>query len=112
MSAAGIAALREATARPDVSAHVLDLATAARMNVLPKSLQDTALNVRDAERMVALTERKKAGYLLTLAYAYQADGQRPKSVAAAKEGLALLPAVPPGAAVPRNQKMLADLAKP
>jgi eukaryotic-like serine/threonine-protein kinase len=112
MSAAGIAALREATARPDVSAHVLDLATAARMNVLPKSLRDTALNVRDAERMVALTQRKKAGYLLTLAYAYQADGQRAKSVAVAKEGLALLPAVAPGAAMPRNQKMLSDLAKP
>jgi len=110
-SAMGIAELREATAPQDASAHVLDLATAARMGVLPKSLRDTALNVRDAERMVTLTERKKAGFLLTLANAYKADGQGAKSVAAAKEGLALLPAVAPGAAMPRNQKMLADLAK-
>ena len=112
LSAVGIAALREATARPDVSAHVLDLATAARMNVLPKSLQDTALNVRDAERMVALSGRKKASFLVTLAEAYKADGQGAKAVAVAKEGLTLLPAVAPGAAVPRNQKMLAELAKP
>jgi len=111
MSAAGIAALREATARPDVSPHTLDLATAARMNVLPKSLQDTALNVRDAEHMVALTQRKKAGYLITLAEAYRADGQKAKSIAVAKEGLALLPAVPPGVPIPRSQKVLADLAK-
>ncbi len=112
MSAAGIAALREMTAAPDVSAHTLDLATAARMSVLPKSLQDTALNVRDAERLVALSQRKKAGYLITLAEAYQANGQKAKAVAVAKEGLALLPAVVPGAAIPRSQKMLADLAKP
>lgn len=111
MSAAGIAALRDATDRPDVSARVLDLATAARMSVLPKSLQDTALNVRDAERMVALTQRKKPGFLLTLAETYKADGQKAKSVVVAKEGLALLPPVPPGTAIPRSQKMLADLAK-
>ena len=103
--------MREMTAAPDVSPHTLDLATAARMNVLPKSLQDTALNVRDAEHMVALTQRKKAGYLITLAEAYQADGQKAKSIAVAKEGLALLPAVASGAVVPRSQKVLTKLAK-
>jgi hypothetical protein len=44
--------------------------------------------------------------LLTLGQAYRATGQREKSRAAAKEGLALLPAVEAGGVKPRIRRLL------
>jgi hypothetical protein len=48
---------------------------------------------------------------LTLAQAYRASGQMEKSRTTAKEGLALLPALPPGSVKPNIRKLLENEAQ-
>ena len=69
-------------------------------------MKDPKMAVSCAERAVTLSHRKLPPRLLTLAQAYRAAGQIEKSRAAAKEGLALLPAVQPGSVMPRMRKLL------
>jgi uncharacterized protein HemY len=53
-----------------------------------------------------LSQRRLPSRLLILAQAYRAAGQPAKSQAAAKEGLALLPASQPGSVKSRTRKLL------
>jgi hypothetical protein len=53
-----------------------------------------------------MTHQKTPFRLLTLAQAYRAAGQVDKGKATAVEGLALLPAQPPGSLKPSIRKML------
>ena len=53
-----------------------------------------------------MSHGKLPSRLLTLAQAYRASGQTEKSRIAAKEGLALLPALQPGGAKPNIRKLL------
>jgi len=74
--------------------------------VEPASLRDSRQAVEWAERGVALSHRKAPKWLLSLAQAYRAAGQIDKGRAAAREGLALLPALSPGATKPRIRRLL------
>jgi hypothetical protein len=112
LATSGIARLRAVSATADPSIHVLDQATSASLIVLPMRLRDTHWTIHNAERVVDLTHRKRADFLLTLAQAYRADGQLEKGVAAANEGLALLLPVSPGARIVRNRKLLEFEARP
>ena len=102
----GLAALREVAEKPQAAPLVLDQAANAFLTAEPASLRDPGFAVSCAEREVAVTHRKMPFRLLTLAQAYRAAGQMEKSRAAAKEGLALLPAVPSGSAKPNVRKLL------
>ena len=53
-----------------------------------------------------MSHEKTPSRLLTLAQAYRASGQTEKSRALAHEGLALLPALPPGSGKPNIRKLL------
>jgi hypothetical protein len=53
-----------------------------------------------------MSDGKMPFRLLTLSQAYRASGQKEKGRAAAKEGLALLPDLPPGSAKPNIRKLL------
>ena len=75
---------------------VLDRAVTALLNAEPTSLRDPKLAVAWSERGVALTHRKVATWMLSLAQSYRASGQADKARATAKEGLALLPNQQPG----------------
>ena len=102
----GLAALREVAEKPQAAPLVLDQAANAFLTAEPASLRDPGFAVSCAEREVAVSHRKMPFRLLTLAQAYRAAGQMEKSRAAAKEGLALLPAVPSGSAKPNVRKLL------
>jgi tetratricopeptide (TPR) repeat protein len=102
----GLAAMRDLVKRDQDSPIALDLVVEDFLFAEPASLKDTQLAVSCAEREVALTHRKNPEMLLTLAQAYRAAGQIEKSRAAAKEGLALLPAPQPGIVKPRIRKLL------
>jgi hypothetical protein len=73
---------------------------------MPAQLRDAQLAVGYAERMVDGSHREKPGFLLTLARAYRAAGQPERARAAAKEGLALLPAAAPGTIPSRIRRQL------
>jgi hypothetical protein len=64
-----------------------------------------------AERGVTLSHRKAPDCLLYLAQAYRAAGQAEKARAAAKEGLALLPATRTGEPESHIHKLLAMEAR-
>ena len=83
--------LRLAASKEGASTLVLDMADHAFMEVLPFSLRDTAFALLCAERGTALTHRKVPSWLLALAKAYRASGDRAQAQATAREGLALLP---------------------
>jgi tetratricopeptide (TPR) repeat protein len=85
---------------------ILDDAAQDFLYAEPASLKDPKLAVSCAERAVLLTHRRLPFKLLTLAQAYRATGQREKSLAAAREGLALLPAPQPGSVTSRIRKLL------
>jgi predicted Zn-dependent protease len=85
---------------------VLELATSAFIKVQPASLRNPQAAVEYAERLVALDHRRTPQYLALLAQAYRQDGQEARAVAAAKEGLALLPEPAAGAPVTRTRKLL------
>jgi eukaryotic-like serine/threonine-protein kinase len=88
----GIAMLKGLASRSD--AQVLDLERAARalVRVQPARMRDPELAAKYAERGLALDHRQNPGTLHTLAVAYRLAGQPEKAHAAAREGLALLPA--------------------
>jgi len=102
----GLAALKEMAKKDRASPMILDQAANAFLSVEPASLRDPGFAVSCAEREVALSHGKKPSLLLTLAQAYRASGQIEKSRAAAKEGLALLPALQPGNVKPHIRKLL------
>jgi tetratricopeptide (TPR) repeat protein len=98
----------------DQNAHGVDLdavATGLTM-VMPPRLRDPQLAVECADRMVEMSHHQKPGFLLTLARAYRTAGQPEKARAAAKEGLALLPASTAATVPSRIRKQLqAELAQ-
>ncbi len=102
----GLATLREVIRKDANSPGTLDMAAKDLLIAEPVSLRDPRLSVSCAERAVALSHRKIPTKLLTLAQAYRAAGQTERSRAAAKEGLALLPASQPGSVKPRIRKLL------
>ncbi len=112
LAASGVATLRQSSLASDASIDTLDNTVGVMLKVLPTSLRDTHLTVQLAERLVALTNRKTPEFLLELAQAYRADGQSEKGIAAAKEGLTLLPLSKPGDAVVRVQRLLEIEAQP
>lgn len=95
-SKAGLSVLKVLAEKDKPSSMVLDRAVTAILNVEPNSLRDPKLAVTWSERGVALTHRKVATWMLSLAQAYRASGQTEKARATAKEGLALLPNQQPG----------------
>jgi tetratricopeptide (TPR) repeat protein/predicted Ser/Thr protein kinase len=106
LSRKGLAVLKDLVEKDPGSEAVLDSALQAILKIEPASLRDPRLAVEWAERGVALSHRKTPKWLLSLAQAYHAAGQIEKARAAAKEGLALLPVLPPGATKPRIRRLL------
>jgi tetratricopeptide (TPR) repeat protein len=102
----GLAVFRVLVKKNWNSPSILIAAAHDFLSAEPRSLRDPQLAVSCAEQAVILTHRKLPSNLLTLAQAYRATGQAEKSRAAAKEGLALLPATQPGSAKPRIRKLL------
>jgi tetratricopeptide (TPR) repeat protein len=102
----GIASLEELARKDQASSTILDMTASDLLMVKPASLRDPQFAVACAERAVALSQRKQPTYLLTLAQAYRASGQTEKSIATAREGLALLPAPQQGSVKPRIRKLL------
>ena len=102
----GLATYKDLIKKNPASPTILDDAAQEFLYAEPASLKDPRLAVSCAERAVALTHRRVPSKLLTLAQAYRATGQIEKSHAAAKEGLALLPAPQPGSVKPRIRKLL------
>jgi hypothetical protein len=102
----GIAAMKEIVKKERVSPTILDQAAKAFLRVEPASLRDSQLAVACAERAFALSHGQSPALLLTLSQAYRASGQIEKSRAAAKDGLALLPALQSGSRKPRVRTLL------
>jgi hypothetical protein len=102
----GLATYKDLIKKNPASPTILDDAAQDFLYAEPASLKEPRLAVFCAERAVALTHRRVPSKLLTLAQAYRATGQIEKSHAAAKEGLALLPAPQPGSVKPRIRKLL------
>ena len=106
LAADGVAALRKDASANDATISTLDDTVTVMLKVLPVSLRDTKAMVGYAERLVTLDHRRNPGLMLELAQTYRCDGQSAKAVAAAKEGLALLPPAKPGDPVVRVRKLL------
>jgi hypothetical protein len=102
----GIATLRDMAQKDRASPMILDEAANAFLKAEPAYLRDPRFAVSCAEREVALSRRQMPSMLLTLAQAYRASGQMEMGRAAAKEGLSLLPALPPGSVKPNIRKLL------
>jgi tetratricopeptide (TPR) repeat protein len=111
LSKKALAALKEVAEKDQASPMVLDQAANAFLTVEPVSLRDPQFAVPCAEREVAMSRATTPSRLLTLAHAYRASGQVEKGHAAAKEGLALLPALQPGSAKPTIRKQLENEAQ-
>jgi len=105
-AAKGIAALRQVASSPDASLHNLDLAATQMLTVLPITLRDPPLTVQFAERLVALTNRRRTSFLLILAQAYRANHQNEKAILAAQEGLALLQLLPSRTTAAHDTRLL------
>jgi predicted Ser/Thr protein kinase len=103
---ASLALLVHAAQGPKASAGDLGAAVEAELQAESSSARDTALTVQLAQRAVELTRRRDATYLLLLAKAYRANYQPESAHASAKEGLALLPAAPPGEGESRLHRSL------
>ena len=73
----------------------LDMEIGALLTARPVTLRDPKMAVEDAEHEASLTRRHQPSVLLCLAQAYRAAGKTEASRAAAREGLALLPAGAP-----------------
>jgi tetratricopeptide (TPR) repeat protein len=106
LAKAGINTMKILVSKNQASPTTLEQAANDILKVEPTSLRDPQFALSCAERATALTHRKTPSILLTLAQAYRATGQIDKSRATAKEGLALLPALLPGAIKPRLRKQL------
>jgi len=106
LSRRALAALKEVAEKKQASPMVLDQAANAFLTALPTSLRNPQFAVACAEREVAMSHATMPSRLLTLAQAYRASGQIEKDRAAAKDGLALLPAPQPGSIKPNIRKQL------
>jgi tetratricopeptide (TPR) repeat protein len=106
LSRKGLAALKEVAEKDQVSPMVLDQAANAFLTAEPVSLRNPQFAISCAERELAMSHGKIPSRLLTLAQAYRASGQTEKGRAAAKQGLALLPALPPESVKPSIRKQL------
>jgi eukaryotic-like serine/threonine-protein kinase len=102
----GIATLRQLASADDASSDVLSTAVSVMLTVLPLRLRSTSLTVSYAQRLASLSHHTDPTSLLLLAQAYLADGQLEKANMTAKEGLALLPAQPPGTPAVRCRLLL------
>jgi tetratricopeptide (TPR) repeat protein len=111
LSRRGLAALKETAEKDQASPMVLDQAANAFLTVEPTSLRNPQFAISCAEREVAMSHGKTPSMQLTLAQAYRASGQMEKSRTTAKEGLALLPALPPGSVKPNIRKLLENEAQ-
>jgi tetratricopeptide (TPR) repeat protein len=112
LSRKGLAALKEVAEKDKASPMVLDQAANAFLTAEPASLRNPQFAVSCAEREVAMSYETTPSRMLTLAQAYRASGQMEKSLAAANEGLALLPTLPPGSVKPNIRKLLENEVKP
>jgi serine/threonine protein kinase len=110
-SRAGLAVLKNSAEKERASSMVLDHAVVALLNVDPESLRDPKRAVIWSERGVALTHRKVATWMLSLAQAYRADRQVERARVIAKEGLALLPSPQPGDPKSWIRKLLENEAR-
>ena len=106
LSATALSNLRMLGAKHPESVLILDAEVAGLLTAEPARLREPALAVACAEREAMLTKRKEPDVLQSLARAYRSSGQSERSVATAKEGLALLPAVRGGNPVPRTRRLL------
>jgi tetratricopeptide (TPR) repeat protein len=88
----GVTILRAVGNEPKAHIFDLDLVATGLTIVQPVQLRDLRLAVRCAERTVEMCHRRQPGFFLTLARACRAAGQPERARAAAREGLALLPA--------------------
>jgi tetratricopeptide (TPR) repeat protein len=111
LSRKALAALKEVAEKAQASPMVLDQAANAFLTVVPPSLRNPQFAVACAAREVAMSHAKAPSKLLTLAQAYRASGQIEKCRATAREGLALLPAPPPGSVKPNIRKQLENEAQ-
>jgi len=102
----GVAGMKELARKDQASPMILDQTADDLLHVEPVSFRDPQFALSCAERAVASSHGQKPSQLLTLAEAYRASGQVEKGRAAAKQGLALLPAPPAGSAKPRIRKLL------
>jgi tetratricopeptide (TPR) repeat protein len=105
-AARGVAILKAAGKLPNAQDGDLDSAATGLTVVLPLQLRDPGLAIQYAGRAVEMSHRRKPDFLLTLARAYRAAGQPANARAAAKEGLALLPALTPATILSRIRKQL------
>ena len=108
----GIATLKELSSKPQASVMILDQTVRGLLHVEPVSLRDPRFAVACAERAAALSHRKTASLLLSLAQAYHAAGQTDKARATAAEAITLLAPQVPGAPKPRIRRMLEMEAGP
>jgi len=90
---------------------VLDQAANAFLTVEPASLRNPQFAISCADREVTMSQGKIPSRFLTLAQAYRASGRTEKSRAAAKQGLALLPALQAGSVKPNIRKQLENEAQ-
>jgi tetratricopeptide (TPR) repeat protein len=106
LSREGMAFLKAEALKPDASAMVLEDAVNAAAQIEPEELRDPSLAVQCAERGVELSHRQSPTALAELARAYREAGEMDKAHSAAREGLALLPAVRAGEPKSRARKLL------
>jgi serine/threonine protein kinase len=106
LAARGVAILKAVGKQPNVQGSELDAVSTGLTMVMPVQLREPQLAVEYAARMVDKSHREKPGFLLTLARACRAAGQPENARAAAKEGLALLPAATPATVPSRIRKQL------
>jgi tetratricopeptide (TPR) repeat protein len=106
VAARGVALLKAVGKQPNAQAFDLDAAATGLTIVMPAQLRDPRLAVEYAERLADMSHRRKPGFLLTLAGAYRAAGRREQARAAARQGLALLPAETPATVPCRVRKQL------
>ena len=107
----GLTILKAVAEEQNAQGFDLDAVATGLTKVMPARLRDPQLAVECAERMVKMSHHQKPGFLLTLARAYRAAGEFEKAHAAAKEGLALLPAITPKTVSSRIRNQLqAELA--
>jgi len=106
VAAKGIAAMKELAKEQSASVMTLDQTASDFAHMEPVSLRDPQFAVSCAERAAAMSRRRRAPLLLTLAQAYGAAGQQDESRATANEALALLPPLPPGAAKGNLRRLL------
>jgi tetratricopeptide (TPR) repeat protein len=106
LAAKGVAMLKAVGKQKGCEGFELDSVATGLTIAMPARLRDPQLAVQYAERMVEISQRRKPGFLLTLAHAYRAAGQTEKARAAAAEGLALLPPATPATVLSRVRKQL------